>query len=223
MIRDDGLKYSLIFIILAVVQGLSQFFTVWNFGTIGCTLSMIYRKKVFFKYLINHMAFYDVPEHAPGALLTRLSIDTMQLQDIIFSLIGSLVTSCATAITGLVYGFYYDWRLTLVIFAFIPFSCLTAFTRVSMRHDNNKEAMLCNIAAGSVLSECAVNTKTIYSFNFQKKGLEIYMDCLQYILDNFIKDSLINGVFLGIGQFSIFASNSCNFYCCKCCGICGAF
>ena len=162
------------------------------------------------------MAFYDVPEHAPGALLTRLSIDTMQLQDIIFSLIGSLVTSCATAITGLVYGFYYDWRLTLVIFAFIPFSCLTAFTRVSMRHDNNKEAMLCNIAAGSVLSECAVNTKTIYSFNFQKKGLEIYMDCLQYILDNFIKDSLINGVFLGIGQFSIFASNSCNFYCCKC-------
>ena len=216
VVKDDGMKYSLIYILLAVIQGVSTFFTVWNFSTIGCTYAMIYRKKVFKKYLTYHMAFYDIPEHAPGALLTRLSIDTMQLSSIIFSLIGSTVQCIATAVTGLAFGFSYDWRLTLIIFAFVPFMCFTSYTRVSMRHGNNKESMMCNIAAGSVLSECAVNTKTIFSFNFQDKGLELFMDCLQYIIDNILRDSLINGIFLGIGQLAVFASSSTMFYASKC-------
>ncbi len=85
---------------------------------------MIYRKKVFFKYLTYHIAFYDIPDHAPGALLTRLSIDTMQLSSIIFSLVGSLVQCLALAITGLAFGFSYSWQLTLITYAFGKFQII---------------------------------------------------------------------------------------------------
>ncbi|MCQ2820944.1 MAG: hypothetical protein MJ252_27110 [archaeon] len=138
VVDKDGLKYSLFFLLVAFCQGACQFFNVWNFGTIGCTLSMIYRKKVFFKYLTYHISFYDIPENAPGGLLTRLSIDTMQLSSIIFSLIGSLVQCFSLAVTGLAFGFSYSWQLTLIIFAFVPFMCLANYTRVAMRHGNNK-------------------------------------------------------------------------------------
>ena len=33
------------------------------------------------KYLQFHLAYFDVPTNSPGALLTKMSIDTMQLKD----------------------------------------------------------------------------------------------------------------------------------------------
>ena len=93
--------------------------------------------------------------------------------------------------------------------------CLSNYARVAARHGNNKEAMMANIAAGAVLSECVVNTKTIFSFNFERKGAEMYIDCLQYIIDNMLWDAFVHGIFLGIGTLAQFGSQACVFYCSK--------
>lgn len=93
--------------------------------------------------------------------------------------------------------------------------CLSNYARVAARHGNNKEAMMASIAAGAVLSECVVNTKTIFSFNFEKKGAEMYVDCLQYIIDNMLWDAFVFGIFLGVGTLAQFASQACVFYCSK--------
>jgi ATP-binding cassette subfamily B (MDR/TAP) protein 1 len=55
------------------------------------------------------------------------------------------------------------------------------------------------IEAGSVLSECVVNTKTIFSFNFQKKAFEIYSNILQSETKSHLINSIMQGFWVGLG------------------------
>ena len=216
IVDKDGLKYGLLFLVLAFCNGMANFLMAWKYTTLGVTLAEIFRKKVLAKYLTLHMAFFDINENAPGALLTRLSIDTMQLNSIILSLIGSTVNCSVVAIVGLAMGFSYDWRLTLIVLVFIPFIAFSMFIRTSLRRGSNKFGVKANIEAGSILSECVVNTKTIYSFNFQSKAIEMYLDCLKFTVQQFTRDSFMNGFFIGLGQFAVFCANATVFYASKC-------
>ena len=205
---DDGLKYSMIMLALAFIQGVGNFLMIWKFFSIGCTLCCNYRKKILRKYLQMHISFFDITQNSPGALLTRLSIDTMQLNALVMSILGTTVQCGVILILGFILGCIYEWRLTLVQYCFMPFIVIAAVLRRSMNNGSNKFGLKANVEAGGVLSECVTNTKTIYSFNFQKKAVEMYMDILEYCRRQFIRDAVIAGFFIGLGQFCMFAANA---------------
>ena len=60
---DKGLKFAMIFLVLAFLQGVFNFLMIWMFTRIGVGLARIYRKKVLRKYLQLHMSFYDITEN----------------------------------------------------------------------------------------------------------------------------------------------------------------
>ncbi|MBP5444864.1 MAG: ATP-binding cassette domain-containing protein, partial [Acholeplasmatales bacterium] len=205
---DKGLKYSIIFLILAVIQGFLNFLMIWMFTRVGVALARLYRRKVLRKYLQYHLSFYDITKNAPGALLTRLSIDTMQLNNLVMSILGSTVQCGATFILGIILGCIYEYRLTLVMFCFVPFIAIAIIVRRSLNRGSGKHGVKVNVEAGGILSECVTNTKTIYSFNFQKPAVDMYMGVLEYHRRQFLRDSIIAGIFVGLGQFCVFAGNS---------------
>jgi ATP-binding cassette subfamily B (MDR/TAP) protein 1 len=59
----------------------------WQFMILGAHLTKKYRKKIFEKYLKFHLSFFDLEINSPGALLTRLSIDTTQLNSLIIAIL----------------------------------------------------------------------------------------------------------------------------------------
>ena len=205
---DEGLKYGLILLILAFVQGIANFLMIWMYQSLGAALSRIYRKKVLRKYLQLHMSFYDITKNAPGALLTKLSIDTMQLNNLVLSIVGSTTQCGFTFVIGLILGCYYEYRLTLIMFCFIPFVAASMAIRRSINRGQNKKGVKVNVEAGGILSECVTNTKTIYSFNFQEAAVDMYMDVLKYHRKQFLRDAFLAGLFVGIGQFCLFAGNA---------------
>ena len=84
------------------------------------------------------------------------------------------------------------------------FDCNTSY----INNGSNKFGVKANVEAGGVISECVTNTKTIYSFNFQKHAVEIYMDILEYCRKQFFRDALMSGFFIGLIQFCMFAANA---------------
>ena len=170
---DKGLKYAILFFIIAFLQGVFNFLMIWMFTRVGVTLARIYRKKVLKKYLQLHMSFYDITKNAPGALLTRLSIDTMQLNNLVYSILGSTVQCTGTFILGMILGCIYEYRLTLIMFCFVPFIAFAIIIRRSLNRGSGKRGVKANVEAGGILSECVTNTKTIYSFNFQNEAVRM--------------------------------------------------
>ena len=212
---DDALYYSWFLLLIAFLQGVFNFLMIWMFSRIGVALARLYRKKILKKYLQFHISFYDITKNAPGALLTRLSIDTMQLNNLVFSVVGSTVQVSVTFVLGLILGCIYEWRLTLIMFVFVPFIAVAIIMRRSINSGSGKRGVKANVEAGGILSECVTNTKTIYSYNFQAHAVEMYMNALEYNRRKFLKDSIVAGFFVGLGQFALFAGNAAVFYASK--------
>ena len=205
---DKSLKYAMIFFILSFGEAVFNFLMIWMFTRAGILLARIYRKKILRKYLQLHLSFFDITKNAPGALLTRLSIDTMQLNSLIMSILGSTAQCICTFILGIILGCIYEYRLTLVCFCFVPFIVIAMIIRKALNKGSGGRGVKVNVEAGGILSECVTNTKTIYSFNFQKAAVDMYMGVLEYHRRQFLRDSIIAGFFIGIGQFCLFAAQA---------------
>ena len=166
---EKVLKYGLLFLLVSFLQALGNILMNWQFMILGANLSKIYRKTIFEKYLKFHLSFFDLEINSPGALLTRLSIDVGQINSILLTILGATIISSSVFIVGFIFGCLYEYRLTLILFCFIPFIILAMISRRILNKNNSQKGIKAKIEAGGVLSECITNTKTIYSFNFQNK------------------------------------------------------
>ena len=212
---DKGLKYALLFLLVAFLQGLGNTLMNWQFMVMGSSLVRVYRKNILKKYLQLHLSFFDLTINSPGSLLTRLSIDTTQLNSLLLTILGSTVQCSVVFVVGLVLGCIMEYRLTLILFCFVPFIVASMIIRRMLNRGSSREGVKVNIEAGGVLSECVTNTKTIYSFNFQKRAVEMYMEIIDFLKRQFVRDSLIGGFFVALGQFCMFAANATVLYAAK--------
>ena len=206
---DDGLNFAIIFLALALVMGIGNCLMVWQFMTLGLILAKIYRKKLMSKYLSFHLSYFDVSKNSPGSILTKMSINTMELNQIINSIFGITIQCGGIFIIGLIIGCLYEYRLILIDYCFIPIIIFFHIIRRQFIESSGKRSILANIEAGGISSECIINTKTIFSFNFQREAMRMYIEIIDYIRKQFIRDALIMGLFLGLGNLCYFIANIC--------------
>ena len=207
-IKRKGLLFFGMYIIIAVCAFCGLSLKIKCFRRIGSFLECQLRKMVIGKYLQMHMGFFDTIENSPGALLSRLSIDTTQLHCLILITIGDVVQTAGSIITGFGIGFSKDWRLMLWALLFMPFIIVSSVVSMYTKQGGRDAYRKINIEAGGILSECVINTKTIFSFNFQKEAVRMYLKVLDKAKKDFLRDATLKGVLLGIGLFFTFLSKA---------------
>jgi ATP-binding cassette subfamily B (MDR/TAP) protein 1 len=213
IVKNDGFFMAMMFLIVAALAGMTMFFQNFLFGKIGETLSQNLRTAVFFKFLQMHIGFFDKPENAPGSLMTRLSSDTTKLNGIVLTIIGVTVQSFTNLVLGLVLGFVYDWRLSLISVAFMPLVAFSGALQNELRKGLIKSDEKLDIESGAILSEAVINTKTIFSYNMQGKISDYYNELIMSGKQNIVKSSFIAGLSFGFSQFVIFITYAVVFYC----------
>ena len=145
------------------------------------------------------MGYFDINTNSPGALITKLSIDTSQLDSLILNIVGGLMTVISTYLISIILGLQYDWKMTLILSLFVPISVYGMMKKGDYEDNGNGINKKAQIEAGSFLSECVINTKTIFSFNFNKKAEKKYSNILNSETKNFLKSSLLQGFWIGFG------------------------
>ena len=205
---DDGLKFSFIFLAFAFLQGFGNCLMIWKFMVLGQALTRSYRIKLLRKYLSMHLSYYDINENSPGSLMTKMSINTIELNQMMNSILGTIVQCSAVLIVGLILGCYYEYRLTLIDFCFVPFIVAANIIRRGIMQGANKKSLKSNMEAGGILSECVINTKTIFSFNFQPTAIRMYLEAIEYVRSQFYHDAFLSGFFVALGNFASFAANA---------------
>ena len=216
LVWHRSLIWCFIFLVVSFLNGFFVFVKLWKLETLGSVITCNMRKEIVEKYLNLHISYFDIDENAPGALLTKLSIDTTQLNSIILTLVGDVLQTTGNIITGLIIGFIYDWRLTLISLGFIPFIVgAVVIAKDSVRTATKKKDNRTDIEAGSMLSECVINTKTIFSFNFQRPAVDMYLGLLLTESSSYVTDCIWKGFFLGLGAFATYCCNATVFYAAK--------
>ena len=211
--KVDSLRWSLYHLGIAIVGGIAIFLKIWKLEGLGSIITSRMRKKVIKKYLELHIGFFDKDCNSPGSLLTKLSIDTTKISGLVLNIFGSLMSAIGALILALVLGFCFNWKLALITLCFTPFIISTNVLKAYYRQSGKKGNLDLKIEAGSMLSECVINTKTIFSFNFNEKALELYKNILEKENNSNIKDSLLSGFLIGIGVFISFVCQAVLFKC----------
>ena len=106
------------------------------------------------KYLSFHLSYFDLEGNSPGSILTKMAIETAQLRDYSFSIIRNALAFLSTMFSILIVGCCYEYRLTLIVFAFIPFSMVVGTLRRLLIQKDDKKSILSEIEAGEIISEC---------------------------------------------------------------------
>ena len=138
-LKKEGLKWALLHLFLAVFSAITIFLKIWKLEGLGAVITARMRKAVFLKYLELHMGYYDIDSNSPGGLLTKLSIDTTQISPLILTIFGSVLSTSGALIAALIMGMIYDWKLSLIIFAFIPFIAMSTVLMGEYRENGRKK------------------------------------------------------------------------------------
>ena len=171
----------------------------------------MYRNRMMKKYLSFHLSYYDIDRNSPGSILTKMSIDTIQLKEFIKSIIGNAFYGISILITSIIVWCVHEYRLTLITIVFLPFLIfITIFRRLALQSEN-KKSIESSMEGGSIISECVTNTKTIFAYNFQPEAIRIYLEAIDYITQRQIRDNFINGLVMGLTYFANYSKNAALF------------
>ena len=160
------------------------------------------------KYLSLHLSFYDIDNNSPGSILAKMSINTIQLKEFMVFIVGYSIYILSNLIATLIIGCYYEYRLTLIIYLFLPFVIFINIFRRFIIQVDDKKSIEASMEGGSIISECVTNLKPIFAYNFQPEALRIYLEVIDYITQRQVRDNIINGIAMGLTFFSAFAKDA---------------
>jgi ABC-type multidrug transport system fused ATPase/permease subunit len=211
--RHMVLKWALILLVVTFFGAICNYFKVLKLGELGSTVVSKTRKNLFKKYLELHIGFFDFESNDPSGLLSILSVDINNLKLFFTTIVGAILVTLGIIITALIIGFYYDWKLTLILFCFFPLRIVFSFLSGMFKFGGKRKYKEVRIEASSYFTECVTNTKIVFSFNFKKSPIEMYKSILDKETSDYIKDRLILSALLGAGDFLSYASNSAAYKC----------
>uniref|UniRef100_A0A8B9KN91 ATP-binding cassette, sub-family B (MDR/TAP), member 5 n=1 Tax=Astyanax mexicanus TaxID=7994 RepID=A0A8B9KN91_ASTMX len=164
------------------------------------------REKYFHAVLHQQMAWFDT--HPIGELNTRLTDDINTINDGLGDKICIFVQFFCRFLAGIIIGFIYGWKLTLVIMSVSP---LLAGSAAILATLTGKE-LSAYAKAGAVAEEILVAIRTVVAFNGQQKALEKYEKNLVDAKNFGVKKAITTNVSMGITQFFIFGTYALAFW-----------
>ncbi|NXH35695.1 MDR1 protein, partial [Myiagra hebetior] len=190
-------------LILSIIQ-------VWTFLVTATRQTARIRQKFFFAVLHQEMAWFDTTQI--GTLNTRLTDDINTIREGIGDKISIFLQFFSTFVSGLIIGFIYGWKLTLVVMSVSPLLAGSAAVWSTLLASLTAKELSAYAKAGAVAEEILTAIRTVVAFNGQQKALEKYDANLEMAKRVGMKKSITTNTCLGLSQFFIFGSYALAFW-----------
>ncbi len=116
--------------IMVAARILLDNFQYWQCISLGTSLSMTLRQKLYYK--IQSLSLSFINSRKPGELLNRVARDTRQIREFMEDVFGGMFSTLITMVVSLVVMFSISWKMTLISLAFIV--VVFAVTRLFWHH-----------------------------------------------------------------------------------------
>ncbi|XP_031965933.1 ATP-binding cassette sub-family B member 5 isoform X2 [Corvus moneduloides] len=190
-------------LILSIIQ-------VWTFLVAATRQTARIRQKFFFAVLHQEMAWFDTTQI--GTLNTRLTDDINTIREGIGDKISIFLQFFSTFVSGLIIGFIYGWKLTLVVMSVSPLLAASTAVWSTLLASLTAKELSAYAKAGAVAEEILTAIRTVVAFNGQQKALEKYDANLEMAKSVGMKKSITTNTCLGVSQFFIFGSYALAFW-----------
>ncbi|XP_013931904.1 PREDICTED: ATP-binding cassette sub-family B member 5 isoform X2 [Thamnophis sirtalis] len=189
---------------------LCSFVEIWAFVTASARQTSRIRDKFFFAVLHQEMAWFDTTPI--GTLNTRLTEDINTVHKGIGDKIGLIIQEFSTFLMGVIIGFVYGWKLTLVILSVTPLIAVSGGIWSYILSVLTAKELLAYAKAGSVAEEILSAIRTVIAFNGQKKAIARYDKNLEEALSIGTKKTITTNFSTGVSQFLMYGCYTIGFW-----------
>ncbi|XP_032091717.1 ATP-binding cassette sub-family B member 5 [Thamnophis elegans] len=189
---------------------LCSFVEIWAFVTASARQTSRIRDKFFFAVLHQEMAWFDTTPI--GTLNTRLTEDINTVHKGIGDKIGLIIQEFSTFLMGIIIGFVYGWKLTLVILSVTPLIAVSGGLWSYILSVLTAKELLAYGKAGSVAEEILSAIRTVIAFNGQKKAIARYDKNLEEAQSIGTKKTITTNFSTGVSQFLMYGCYAIGFW-----------
>ncbi|NXF17580.1 MDR1 protein, partial [Rhodinocichla rosea] len=209
-IEGEMTKFAYYYVGIGFAVLILSMIQVWTFLVTATRQTARIRQKFFFAVLHQEMAWFDTTQI--GALNTRLTDDINTIREGIGDKISIFLQFFSTFVSGLIIGFIYGWKLTLVVMSVSPLLAASAAVWSTLLASLTAKELSAYAKAGAVAEEILTAMRTVVAFNGQQKALEKYDANLEMAKRVGMKKSITTNTCLGLSQFFIFGSYALAFW-----------
>ncbi|KAM0899539.1 hypothetical protein ACQ4PT_021220 [Festuca glaucescens] len=204
-VLDRVNKAVLSFVYLGIGTAVVSFLQVACWTITGERQATRIRSLYLKSVLRQDISFFDV-EMTTGQIVSRMSGDTVLVQDAIGEKVGKFIQLIATFIGGFVVAFVKGWLLSLVMLACIPPVVFAAGAVAKVLSTISSKGQESYGDAGNVVEQTIGAIKTVVSFNGEKHAIETYNKFIHKAYKTTVHEGLANGFGMG-SVFLIFFSS----------------
>ena len=197
-------------VVLFAIQTATIYISIAAFVYTSERQVSVIRRKYLKAVLRQDVSFFD--EVGPGEVASRISSDTLLVQDGIGEKISFAVTQVSTFVSAFAIAFSKSWRLSVVLLAAIPpiVFCVGFITTVGGKFQ--KIIVEKYASAGSAAEETLSSIRTIVAFNAQQQMADRYSHRLLDAKNAGVKKAFSFAFGLALVNLFIFSSYALAFY-----------
>lgn len=172
---SEGDFWALMFFIVAIANFFLYFCLGFVCNVISQKVTRRYRLELFQNTVNQDMAFFDDGSNATGAVTSRLSKCTSDLQELLSANAGLVINNVVTTVSCAVLGIAYGWKLGLVCtFAALPPLLLGGYfgIRISTQLDEDTHKRFSDSAA--IAAEAVAAIRTVASLVLERTIIREY-------------------------------------------------
>lgn len=213
---DDIRKQSDINCLIMFCLSVGAFFFTFNqlisFGTISENVTLKMRIDLYTSILAKNIGWFDDKDNTPGILSSTMATEAQTVNGVVAGGLATSLQAFFSVMTGVVLGFYFNWKVSLVCLGCVPFMILggimNAKFQQGMSQDTDEAMKDANVLAGDSI----INYRTVASFANEDQILSDYDAMLQGPVNIATKKCHVMGVTFGFSQFVQYGVYAIMFY-----------
>ncbi|XP_054802614.1 ABC transporter B family member 11-like [Prosopis cineraria] len=198
-------KASIDFVYLAMGTFVVSFLQVTCWMVTGERQSARIRSLYLEAILRQEVSFFD-RETNGGEVITRMSGDTVLIQDAMGEKVGKFIQHVATFLGGVVISFSKGWLLTLVLLSFLPLLVLSGALMSFVAAKMASRGQAAYSTAANVVDQTISSIRTVASFTGEKQAITQYNKSLTRAYRAGVVEGAASGCGLGSARLFLFSS-----------------
>ncbi|KAL1914620.1 uncharacterized protein VTP21DRAFT_8151 [Calcarisporiella thermophila] len=168
------------------------------------------RELYFHSILHQDQSWFDLSQSE--SLHTRLSSDTLLIQDGLSEKPGFLLKDISFAICNFTLAFYYGWRLSIVLLAVVPILAFSGYTFAQVVRKLTEKVQNAYSKAGALAEKCISGIRTTTAFSMQNHFIDLFNSYLNAAYQAGVRKAMRIGIFMGLVEFIDFSVNGLGYW-----------
>jgi len=190
-----GEKYAILFAWVAVAAAVAGAGQVAFFTITSERQTLRIRKLYLSSVLRQDISWFDSCKS--GELTSKVAGNTIVIREAMGDKLGALFQFLSMFITGYIVGFYYSWKLTLVVLSAAPLLGLGGYFMMKTMADATSKSLGAYSQAGGIAEEAISLIRSVASFGLEKRIAKTYKSKLVDAEVEDIRKARGNGIGMG--------------------------